>query len=97
MDALDSIPVDESKKPSEKEMQLVNKYFSTSSNSTSSKSTVSELKIVLIATLLFVALSNIYFDKLLDFLPYTDNVFIRIALKALIFAVLMYVAVVFCS
>ena len=90
MDPLDDLPV-KNEAPSSKEMQLLSQYFGTPKKASK---WWAELKNVAIATVLFLLLSNSYFDKLLEYIPYTESIYARLALKGLIFAVLFYVALI---
>jgi hypothetical protein len=91
MDSLDNLPLDESHSATPAEMQILSKYFG---NKKQNKKVWTEVKEVVLATVLFMLLSNEYFDKLLVQLPHTDSMIVRLGLKALIYAVALYVSII---
>ncbi len=92
MDNLDDLPIDETKQTSQNELQLLKKYFG--NDKQQSGKLFGELKEVFIATVLFALLSTDFFDRCLDYLPYTGSPFVKYGLKLLIFATILYVAII---
>lgn len=89
MDSLENLPVDENVQTSPAEMKALNRYFG---NKKTNKKVWSEVKEVVIATVLFLVLSTPYFDTLLDYLPHTESPMVKLGLKGLIYATLLYVS-----
>lgn len=96
MDALDKLPVDDTA-ANEEQLETIQKYFDSASTlkRKNGKSVWAELLVVLFATGLFFLLSIGFVDRLIAMLPYMGNDWIRLSFKALIFAVLLYVIIVF--
>lgn len=96
MDKLDDLPIDDSYKSTPAEVQVLKKYFSSAAKNIPSR-TWEELKCIIVATILFLGLSTSFFDTCIGWLPYTDHIAVKIGLKALIFATLLYVGIVMLS
>lgn len=91
MDELDSLPIDNKKKASVSEMKILKKYFG---DQKKSKRVWEEVKEVLVATILFVLMSTNFFEKCLDYVPHTDSSIMRLVVKAIIYAVLLYLIII---
>ncbi len=91
MDELDNLPVDKSKQMSPAETDILKRYFG---DNKTNKKLLGELKEVIIATVLFMVMTTSFFDKCLEYLPYTGSPLIKMGLKALTYATLLYVAII---
>ena len=96
MDSLDNLPIDKTKRISEEEADVLRKYNKPRSNE-SSKSMLGELKVILLATVLFLLMSTEFFDKRVNFLPYTDSIYVKIGMKGLIYAMVLFSLIVITS
>ena len=92
MDRLEDLPIDKSKKATSEEMNIMNKYFK-SVGGTRSKFW-QEFKFVIIATILFFIIGSTYFDSFLDYLPNTESLLVKTGLKLLIFATVLFAAII---
>ena len=92
MDYLDNLPIDNSRRISSVEEDVINKFFPKITNKENSK--WSEIKIVSSATLLFLILSTSYFDSFVEILPHSGSQIFKYALKAIIFFSLLYVLII---
>jgi len=90
MDSLNNLPTDTSE-TTIAEQKILQKYFG---NNKTNKKVWSECKGVIFATILFVLLSTTFFDSCLDYLPNTQNLFVKLGLKILIFATSLYVILI---
>lgn len=90
MDSLDTLPIDNSKDITPQELLIIQRYCGTVKNSKFWE----ELKEISIATIFFIVLSTNYFENVLDLLPNSDSTIFRLGMKALIYATLLYVAIV---
>lgn len=95
MDSVDSLKINKSSKPTEEEKYLIDKYFKNSI--TNPESPVSEFKIILISTLLFLLMSTSYFDQFINMIPRTDNFIFRVIIKILIYIALLYIIIIMTS
>lgn len=93
MDKLADLPINKNDKALPQELKALEKFFKKGDSQPNNK--VSEFKIILIATLLFMALSLDFFVKIIECLPGTDNYIVKYSLKALIYAVTLYVITTF--
>ena len=92
MDYLDSLPIDNSRRLSAIEEEVMNQFFSKKPTEKSSK--WSEIKIVGSATLLYLILSTGYFDSFVEMLPHSGSPLFKYALKAIIFFSILYVIII---
>lgn len=97
MDRLDNLPIDDEDQVSSVDLATAQKYLSSSQKKRQkARVTVRKIGMVDIAkwavavTLIFLLVSNQWFDKLLGFLP-TESTAILFMAKALIFFVLSFV------
>lgn len=98
MDNLDDLPIDHKRNTSEEEVKVLHKYLTPTNSKSSSKGWVYELKIVAIATALFLLMTTEFFDKCLNFLPYTEeSPGIKLGMKGLIYAVSLYILMIMTS
>jgi hypothetical protein len=101
MDYIDNLPLDKNAKVSDEEKSILDTYFGSHSSSSSSKGLTSsswgELKFIIFATLLFLAMGTPFFDNCVEYLPYSDSQMSKLSLKALIYAVSLYVIIIFAN
>jgi hypothetical protein len=96
MDDINTLPIDNSRRLSSTESDILDKYFQPNSvaQGNAPSRSYSEFKTVAIASVLFMILSTPYFDKLVEMLPHTGSPLFKYIIKAIIFFALMYIALI---
>lgn len=98
MDFIKNLPINKNLKPTENEKNIIKSLFEDNNISQYSESdSISEFRLILLTTLAFLLLGTSYFDKFLDYFPNTNSTIFRLGLKALLFAVILYIIIVFSS
>ena len=87
MDLIENLPVNEDAvETAPAELKVLQKYFENVEEGTRQ---YSDVKIAAMATLVYLLVSNPYFDKLLSILPHMMSPIIRWGAKAVIFFILI--------
>lgn len=99
MDFIKNLPINKNLKPTESEKNIIKTLFDDNIHyeSNSSIECISEPKLIFLSTMIFLILGTSYFDKFLNYFPNSDSVLFRLGLKALFFAVSLYIIIIFSS
>jgi hypothetical protein len=96
MDLLNDLPINKHHKVTEEETSIMKKYFGGNLDKINSKSW-DEIRIIVIATILFMVMRTEYFDNLVAMLPNSDSTIMNYGLKMLIYATFLYICVILSS
>lgn len=99
MDFIKNLPINKNLKPTENEKNIIKTLFddNTYHENISSTECISEPRLIFLSTMIFLILGTSYFDKFLNYFPNSDSMLFRLGLKALFFAVFLYIIIIFSS